>query len=326
MKSSEDPLDSVTLGSSSKVFYLEPGNIEQFQDVFVMACSGKVFGFNRCILAALSNVFSDIFKGLYQCPIANSDEKIFISSDLTETELANLQNYFVFGKFPSVEENLFRQLGLNLDLHSPELDGALETPAFLTAAQNNYVKIGCESEEMLDQIKVEEDFDLTDVGDEDFKTENVEFNDQPDTEWAEDDHATVTSNKRKRKAVADLGAQAKKENKKPRAAAVTGTRSSKRQKIAKDNASGQISWGNRANKIESKESFFYFPQDGERDLTLEFQCERCTRGFPDPDMYRQHFYRHDMPAPDYSKAFQCMRCLNFQASTKKAVAEHGKDE
>ena len=33
---------------------------------------------------------------------------------------------------------------------------------------------------------------------------------------------------------------------------------------------------------------FHFPQIGDRDLTLKYQCHRCVRGFANLDQYRTH--------------------------------------
>jgi len=332
MKLAEKDSPHFTLGSPSGVFYLEPGNIEQSQDVLISARSGKVFGFNRCILAALSNVFYNIFKGLYQCPIANSDERIFISSNLTEAELTTLTMFFNSGKFPSSEEaELFRLLGLDLNLQSGAVSKTVSrTVESSNVVESKFVGIGFESGEMLDKIKKEANFDCY------VKVEDVMENEllinNPDPDWEDnahqqdldwEDNALATSTRKERKrAATNFETVAIKENKRPRIKIET---ESKRPRGAKDNANRK-KLKRRRPEPQGKESYFYFPQDGERDLSLEFQCGRCTRGFPDRDKYRQHFYRHDMPEPDYSKAFQCMRCLNFQADSYKAVARHGRDE
>ena len=33
---------------------------------------------------------------------------------------------------------------------------------------------------------------------------------------------------------------------------------------------------------------FHFPQNGDRDLSLKYQCHRCIRGFANLDQYRTH--------------------------------------
>ena len=46
---------------------------------------------------------------------------------------------------------------------------------------------------------------------------------------------------------------------------------------------------------KGKAGFFNFPDVNlPRDLTKEFQCERCSRGFTTLFSYRMHFHRHDM--------------------------------
>ena len=78
---------------------------------------------------------------------------------------------------------------------------------------------------------------------------------------------------------------------------------------------------------ESKFSYFYFPSVATvpRDLSLMWQCGRCSRGFKSLEHYRQHFRRHDI-SQDYSRAFICVRCMQFEAATKKEITQHGKSD
>ena len=60
---------------------------------------------------------------------------------------------------------------------------------------------------------------------------------------------------------------------------------------------------------KGKAGFFHFPDSSQqpRDLSKEFQCERCARGFTTLFSYRMHFHRHDMPEPGlatYAKVFR----------------------
>jgi len=77
---------------------------------------------------------------------------------------------------------------------------------------------------------------------------------------------------------------------------------------------------------ESKNDLFSFPQGGPRDLQMAYQCQRCVRGFNKVSDYRQHFRRHDMEKEDMSKAFICLRCMDFEAPEEKLITKHCRAE
>jgi len=70
---------------------------------------------------------------------------------------------------------------------------------------------------------------------------------------------------------------------------------------------------------------FHFPQIGDRDLTLKYQCHRCVRGFANLDQYRTHYHRHDLESPDLDRAFVCFRCMSFESGYEADIRAHGKD-
>ena len=74
---------------------------------------------------------------------------------------------------------------------------------------------------------------------------------------------------------------------------------------------------------EVKASIFYFPTPSEmpRDLSLSWQCGKCSRGFQTVEGYRQHWWRHTVDG-DNNRAFVCVRCLQFETSTKRALEKH----
>ena len=78
---------------------------------------------------------------------------------------------------------------------------------------------------------------------------------------------------------------------------------------------------------KGKAGFFHFPDHSQpRDLSKEFQCERCSRGFTTLFSYRMHFHRHDMQTPDYDRAFICIRCMEFEAPSSEMITKHGKED
>jgi len=99
----------VTLGGSS-IYYTEPESLMRYQDVHIKSESGATFGFNRSHLSSLSSVCHDMFMGLYQCPLANSDEAIHISTNMSSEELEMLSQFFFHGKLPTLPGNC----GINL--------------------------------------------------------------------------------------------------------------------------------------------------------------------------------------------------------------------
>ena len=85
--------------------------------------------------------------------------------------------------------------------------------------------------------------------------------------------------------------------------------------------------GSSTSGEKGRAGFFNFPDVNlPRDLTKEFQCERCSRGFTTLFSYRMHFHRHDMQTPDYDRAFICIRCMEFEAPSSEMITKHGKED
>ena len=103
---------------TSEIAYLHHDSWKEFQDVFILTNTGKKLGFNRCMLAALSWFFKDIFMELYECPLANLDEVIYVSSNYTEDELESFREFFLKGKLPEVDlktQQSFLSMGLDMN-------------------------------------------------------------------------------------------------------------------------------------------------------------------------------------------------------------------
>ena len=58
----------------------------------------------------------------------------------------------------------------------------------------------------------------------------------------------------------------------------------------------------------SSDALFYFPQEGEVDLTRPFQCDRCVRAFPREFDFRQHSLRHDRESN--RENLYCLKCYD----------------
>ena len=91
------PPDLVTL-RTDVVAYLFKENWTKYEDVFIYSRKGEKFGFNRLMLAAVSWVCKRLFAEVYECPLANLDEHIHISSNFTSKELSSLRNFLLNGR------------------------------------------------------------------------------------------------------------------------------------------------------------------------------------------------------------------------------------
>ena len=103
---------------ADEIRYLRGDNWTQFEDVVIMSDTGQKFGFNRCILSSLSPLCKRLLFSLYECPLANLDEIVYISSDYTEKELHTLRNIMLSGQTMAFQPDLassFEGIGLNLN-------------------------------------------------------------------------------------------------------------------------------------------------------------------------------------------------------------------
>jgi len=305
----------VSLGNPFKVFYLNADSMLPHHDVQIFSKSGEKFAFSRCLLAAISDVLYNVFKDLYACPLANADDVISVSTDITSEELQSMTDFFLEGKLPTVPtsgcvdsnaRSVFKAFGFNLDsLNSTT--GEDGGGNFLTQREPPDENI-CKQEMEVAEEYDEDDPDYYDDGN------YQNYGDESDEDYAEDKDNVLLEpvvKNGKRKASAKNGA---------------GTAKRARRSGVKSEGGKAKTGAPAVNASEGKDTYFYFPQEGERDLSLPFQCERCIRGFKKVDAYRQHFHRHELGTEDYSKAYICTRCEKFYADSAKTVGKHGKDE
>jgi len=309
---------------SPRVFYLDPKVMEQHQDVFLISESGDQFGFNRCILAAASTVCWKMFSDLYLCPIANSDQCIFVSTNFSVDELTTVHDFFTEGKMPDGDDQcqqLFSLFGLKLDLLSGNVISA-DNDSHQHVVKSDQIQpehpsvaIIDESIDDDDDVMKNDDALLEDLVDEiRIESELTELDLDYDDQFEAYEEVIDDNKSGKRKS------EIATEN------AIIPAKRRGNFKRKKANVDGDEPVKRYVSPEEARDLLFYFPQEGDRDMSLTFQCERCVRGFSYLAHYRQHYYRHDMPEPDYSQAFQCMRCLEYKCESKGEMLRHGKNE
>jgi len=269
MEDMDWPDHFVKLGGSS-VYYTEPDNLRKYQDVFIKSESGGTYGFNRSHLSSLSSICHDIFLDLYQCPLANSDEAIHISTNMSSKELDILSQFFYHGNLPTLPSNG----GINLEAI------AMFEAFAMNLEDYSYLK----EEDNLNPLALNDGLEPPGC---------TTFDDDPE------DHPI----RRKR---------ARKPHKNDHIQIQTSTK--------------QRQGATHVAAKRTKADLFSFPQEGPRDLQLAYQCQRCVRGFSKVSDYRQHFRRHNMEKEDMSKAYICLRCMDFEASQESLIVKHCKSE
>jgi len=323
-----DWTDNLVTLSSSSISYIEPANLSRYQDVFIKSESGATCGFNRSHLSALSSICHGIFKDLYQCPLANSDEAIHISTNLTSRELEMVSDFFLRGSLPTLADNfginfdtqaVFEAFGLRLQdfQYMKEEDGQQslsgEPISFMTDFNpEESVQPGEESDlwnELPSQVPKEEPkakrarrhvIDPVSLAT-DFKTGDGFVS----SKKARDLH----QHKDESDSDYEPPQQVPKKNQKSKS-----TKRSTSKPIVIEQPKRSFRAKPIVNIPETPEELFSFPQTGDRDLSLAFQCQRCVRGFNRLMDYRQHFCRHELGKEDLSKAYVCIKCMDFTSS------------
>jgi len=353
----------IPLGELFKIYYMDPEVVDKYRDVFITSNTGKGYGINRSILAALSPFCRDLFLDLYKCPLANADDSIHISTNLTDEELDIIKDFFESGgKLPSTQDGkvaqdaspVFAAVGLNLVRMSPENGGMT----------NGGVKIKQELEDnKYDVIHQQQSSDammliasvggpaagvtsgLADGNDMDdfaYFLPQVDINEEDFWDsgggGGGDSKAGIKKGRgRGRPKGSGSGVRGRPKKIKIEAADEDDGYEdyegsgppAKKKKPANSATNGDTAAAAAATTTQKgKAGFFHFPDSSQqpRDLSKEFQCERCARGFTTLFSYRMHFHRHDMPEPDYEKAFICIRCMSFTASSSEAITKHQKEE
>ena len=100
---------------SQDITYLRKDVWTQHEDVVIKSILGQDYGFNKCMLASISWFCKELFLQLNECPLANLDEKIVVSSNFSDLELQTLKGFFLLGSLPQYShdlKNLFVALGL----------------------------------------------------------------------------------------------------------------------------------------------------------------------------------------------------------------------
>ena len=89
-------MDTIKLEAEEIPYICNEGWIN-FQDVVILSADAQEFGFNKCMLASLSYFCKNLFMELYECPMANLDDTVYMSSNFSAPELQTLSDYFLSG-------------------------------------------------------------------------------------------------------------------------------------------------------------------------------------------------------------------------------------
>ena len=79
----------IHLGDGGAIYYLQEDVLTAFQDVFFVSHTGQRFGFNKCLVAALSPLGHTLL--VDQESISGADDHVHVSTDFTNQELAVLR-------------------------------------------------------------------------------------------------------------------------------------------------------------------------------------------------------------------------------------------
>jgi len=311
----------VPVGTLFKVFYTDPESLSGHQDVHFISESGNMHSVNRCVLACHSQVCRQVLRSVYACPIANADENIYVSTNLSDDELTKIVKFVTGGFLPTLPgdgqtidltaSSFFRAIGIDLQ-HLP-------VKPILTKSESN--DVFSQPNDVTSQANIPHDhppdIDIKSEKIHEYYDDDVECNVEFTEDFMEEEDQPIRR-KRKRKAPAVNYDEEEEDEplvEKPKV---------KRKSAKKEDTTA------KPKKIvrpgEAKDWYFHFPQDEERDLSNPYQCQRCTRSFKSLPEYRQHFLRHNMEVPDFERAYTCLRCFNFTAGKEAAVQNHGKSE
>ena len=291
---------------SQEIPYIHQAIWTSYEDVIILSLSGQRFGFNRCMLASVSRTLKELFLYLYECPLANLDDTIYVSSDYTSQELETLRNLLLSGALPEKSDHpSFQAIGLDLNnvLESfkeslsvnmvPKKDMVAE---WKRNGKSDALESGSiiAAEKLIVKMEVEDltPYPLLPLGDDGFFYDEKDFD-------SEDEPVKPIPAKRAKKTQPNS-----QPGPKPGPKAKRGP----------------------ADDSKKKETFFFFPQDDERDFSRPYQCEMCVRGFVDEKEYRLHVHRHLLGEEDYSKAFACDSCEKFECGTQRGITEHRKKD
>ena len=106
-------MDTIHL-EAEEIPYIRNEGWINFQDVIILSADSQEFGFNKCMLASLSYFCKSMLMELYDCPVANLDEKVYISSNFGASELQTLSDYFLSGSRNIISATLLQNLGVTL--------------------------------------------------------------------------------------------------------------------------------------------------------------------------------------------------------------------
>ena len=244
---------------SDEISYLNSENWTHFEDVVILSENGRRFGFNRCLLASMSSLCKKIFLQLYECPLANLDEVICISSDFSEMELVYLRKLFYGGLDGVSDHRLFMAIGLDLGDVPGSINKSISEKAVcpMQVAKNGLVKPDLLPDKV--EVKVEDCEDYEPDHDfESFPEPMSDVNYKAEDDFLED--APLKRRKAKRSKPKGPKLKEKKEKKEKKELPFFGN-------------------ANDPDEPVGTKAYFYFPdlKTVPRDMSKFFQCEKCSR-------------------------------------------------
>ena len=124
---------TVTIGPVHQVPYLEEGhcNATAYREVRVISNSGRLFGFNKLLLAAMSPVFREVMTGHFASPHYSHGDSVCILTEFKDQELEHLHQLCHYGRLMlNIQDSkpCLKSLGVDLstfDMSGEVFDGTL---------------------------------------------------------------------------------------------------------------------------------------------------------------------------------------------------------
>ena len=329
IKQDVSPHAKVLVGSKVSINYIE--STLKYPDVRLISAEGVSYVLNKAVLACVSQ----LFKKVLQCQdshVEGGSSYIDIYTEVSKTELSAFCHFAAYGVIPAITKldptttEAFASLGVDLTslpLVASEMSNICSVPVFKTSevvpSKLLQPKIEVIEESDIEDLPLKKRFQgrgqhkrlrlaspepppyqsLPDI-DEYFtdplncKTEIEDDQYIEEDQYIEDEQHSISG---------DVPQECNGKKSKSEKVRKHGTRGPDG-KFKKKRKPGTNTTGL---KRKRDPRLFYFPQEGERDTSLKFQCTKCVRGFHSRDSLRQHVYRHDAKGPH--ETWACLLCL-----------------
>lgn len=123
----------VRIGPAAKVFYLDGGhcNSKSYKEVCLISSSNRQFGFNKLLLASMSQVFREVMERHFASPNYSHGERVYITTQFADQELEHLHQLCHFGRLlltAADSKPCLKPLGVDLtdfDMSGQVFDGTV---------------------------------------------------------------------------------------------------------------------------------------------------------------------------------------------------------